>query len=91
MIGQAYSTYAVVGEFVITTEMRAIPTLSYNNLNAWTSTGSASGATTWTIDSGSSNKLLRITASGGSGLVAGDASGMYLSNSSSYFNLSAEI
>jgi len=91
MIGQAYTTSAAIGAFVTPTEMRAIPTLSYNNLNAWTSTGSASGATTWTIDSGSSNKLLRITASGGSGLVAGNASGMYLSNSSSYFNLSAEL
>ena len=91
MIGQAYTTSAVIGAFVTPTEMRAIPTLSYNNLNAWTSTGSASSATTWTIDSGSSNKLLRISASGGSGLVAGNASGMYLSNSSSYFNLSAEL
>ena len=91
MIGQAYSTSAVIGAFVIPTEMRAIPTLSYNVLNAWTSTGSASSATTWTIDSGSSNKLLRISASGGSGLVAGNASGMYFEGASSYFNLSAEL
>jgi len=91
MIGQAYSTSAAIGAFVTPTEMRAIPTLSYNLLNAWTSTGSASSATTWTIDSGSSNKLLRIGASGGSGLVAGNASGMYLTGASSYFNLSAEL
>jgi hypothetical protein len=91
MIGQAYTTSAAIGAFVTPTEMRAIPTLSYNLLNAWTSTGSASGATTWTIDSGSSNKLLRIGASGGSGLVAGNASGMYLTGASSYFNLSAEL
>jgi len=90
MIGQAYSTSAVVGAFVIRTEMRAIPTLSYNILNAWTTTGGASNATTWTIDSGSS-KLLRISASGGSGLVAGNASGMYFEGASSYFNLSAEL
>ena len=90
MIGQAYSTSAAVGAFVLPTEMRAIPTLSYNILNAWTSTGGASNATTWTIDSGSS-KLLRISASGGSGLVAGNASGMYLTGASSYFNLSAEL
>ena len=91
MIGQAYTTSAVIGAFVIPTEMRTTPTLSYNSLDAWTSTGSASGATTWTIDSGSSNKLLRIGASGGSGLVAGNASGMYFLSGSSYFNLSAEL
>jgi hypothetical protein len=91
MIGQAYTTSAVIGAFVIPTEMRAIPTLSYNILNAWTSTGSASNATTWTIDSGSSNKLLRIGASGGSSLVAGNASGMYFEGAASYFNLSAEL
>jgi hypothetical protein len=91
MIGQAYTTSAVIGSFVIRTEMRTTPTLSYNSLDAWTSTGSASSATTWTIDSGSSNKLLRINASGGSGLVAGNASGMYFLSGASYFNLSAEL
>jgi hypothetical protein len=91
MTGQAYATSAVIGCFIPIVEMRGTPTLSYSGLNTWTSGGNNSGATTWTIDTGSSGKLLRINASGSTTLVAGNASGMILNNSASYFNLSAEL
>jgi hypothetical protein len=91
IVGQAYSSSGVIGCFIPVVQMRAAPTLSYNLLNSWTSTGSNSNATTWSVDAGSSGQLLRINATGGSGLSAGNASGMILNGSSAYFNLSAEL
>ena len=91
MTGQAYTTGAILGCFVPIVQMRAAPTLSYNSLNSWTATASNANTTTWTIEAGSTGQLLRISATGGSGLSAGNASGMILNGSSAFFNLSAEL
>jgi hypothetical protein len=90
-IGQAYSTTAAIYAYTLTPNMRTTPTLSYSALSTWQSTGNPAGSPTVVIESGSSERTLRIVASSGSGLVAGNATGLHLTSASSYCFFSSEL
>lgn len=90
-VGQAYSTTNAVYAYTLTPNMRATPTLTYSGVKTWTSTGSEAGSPTITIEAGSSERTLRLVASSGSSLSAGNATGIHLTGSSSYCFFSAEL
>ena len=91
LTGQAIGTTSAIYGYTLTPNMRSAPTLSYSGVNTWTSTGSSAGSPTFTIDTGSSERSVRISAVSATGLTAGNATGLHLTGSSSYCFFSAEL
>ena len=90
--GQAYSTTNGIYAIQPFVPMRTTPTLSYSGVSTWTASGNGTTLTSLSIDAGSSERILRIVAVVNSALlVTGNATGLNLSNASSYINFSAEL
>jgi hypothetical protein len=88
-MGQASSTTQAYYSIPIPVSFRVAPSVAHSSAVGWTSTTGSAGGTIATFQTSADSVSLQVT--GGSGLVAGNASALVGTSGSAYLELSAEL
>jgi hypothetical protein len=88
--GQCFSTTASFGSFNVPVVFRSVPTLTSSGMGCYNAAAGNAGGTV-ALDSASTSSTIRLNISSATGLVAGNATGIYVNGSGSFCALSAEL
>jgi len=88
--GQCFSTTASFGSFNAPVVFRSVPTLTSSGMGCYNAAAGNAGGTV-ALDVASTASTIRLNVSSATGLVAGNATGIYVNGSGSFCALSAEL
>jgi hypothetical protein len=89
--GQCYTTTAAFGAFNAPVVFRSVPTLTLAGTTGCYNAAAGNAGGTVALDVASTASTIRLNCTGASGLVAGNATGIYVSGTGSTMSFSAEL